>query len=335
MMEAEYDNHREDAPTGFVRWIIPALILSLLLHGYFLYWARGFRLSPTISESYYERVVPRAFHIERVEIDEKLLEPEPSSATERSQAMAPQAIALPQERVAFEKLIADTSGEPSAPAIDHSFLSDKPTVAITTFDAAARLAETSGAKSLLEDSQSLETALLSESPEAGGKTLGNILDPDTLAGRAIVKAGQLRGGDTPGFSNLDDLLAQTGPLTAETAPILMPADLLFDSDQAELQSQAVASLEKLAELIQRNPQATFLIEGHTDSFGPDEYNLALSQRRAEVVKMWLVNVMKTPPDRTETMGLGESRLLVPGTGTSEEQQINRRVEIVIRTRANP
>jgi len=335
MMAGEFDGHGDETPTGFARWVIPALILSLLLHGYFWYWASGFALTPALSESYYERVVPRAFHIERVEIDEKLLEPEPSTAAEKRQAMAPQAIALPQETVAFEKLMADTPGEPSAPEIDHSLLSDKPTAASTTYEAAAQLAETSGAKSLLEDSQSLETALLAETPEAGGRTLGQILDPTALAGRAIVQAGPLRGGKTPGFSNLDDLLAQTGPLTAETAPILMPADLLFDSDQAELQSQAVASLKKLAELIQRNPQATFLIEGHTDSFGPDEYNLALSQRRADVVKMWLVNVMKTPPDRTETRGYGKTRLLAPDTGTSEEQQINRRVEIVIRTKKTP
>jgi len=335
MMAAEFDGNGDETPTGFARWVIPALLLSLLLHGCFWYWASGLALTPALSEEYYDRVVPRAFHVDRVEIDEKLLQPEPTTAAEKRQAMAPQAIALPQEIVAFEKLMADTPGEPAAPQIDHALLSDQPTAASTTYETAALLAETSGAKSLLEDSQSLETALLAETPEAGGKTLGQILDPDALAGRAIVQAGPLRGGKTPGFSNLDDLLAQTGPLTAETAPILMPADLLFDSDQAELQSQAVASLKKLAELIQRNPQATFLIEGHTDSFGSDEYNLALSQRRADVVKMWLINVMQTPQDRTKTQGYGKTRLLAPDTGTSDEQQINRRVEIVIRTKKTP
>ena len=42
-------------------------------------------------------------------------------------------------------------------------------------------------------------------------------------------------------------------------------------------------LEKLGTLIKRNPKATFMIEGYTDSFGPFDYNLDLSQRRAESV----------------------------------------------------
>ena len=134
-----------------------------------------------------------------------------------------------------------------------------------------------------------------------------------------------------GFSNLDSLLAQTGPLTQETAPILMPTDLLFDYDKPDLRPEAVASLEKLGELIRRNPAAQFLIEGHSDSFGTDEYNLNLSRRRAESVKAWLTGTMHLPEQSIETRGFGKTRLIAPATGTVEEQRINRRVEIVIRT----
>ncbi|HET9522616.1 MAG TPA: OmpA family protein, partial [Terrimicrobiaceae bacterium] len=134
------------------------------------------------------------------------------------------------------------------------------------------------------------------------------------------------------FSNLDDLLARTGPLSSETAPILMPTDLLFDYDQVTLRPEALASLEKLGTLIKRNPQASFIIEGHTDSFGPDEYNLDLSRRRSETVKAWLVAMMKIPPERIAARGFGKSRLIAPASGTIEDQQINRRVEIVIRAK---
>lgn len=330
MTATGYDDDSWGESSGFNRWLIPALVVSIALHIAFWFWARDFNITQAHSESYYERLVPRAFHVEPVQIDEKLLEPE--SADEKRQAMAPQAVALPEEKVAFEKLMADSKGEPAAPKIDHSMLSEKPTAATTTYESAAQLAERSGAKSLLEDSQSLQTALLSEKPEAGGNTLGRALDPEALTGRAIVKDGQLRGGDTPGFSNLDDLLARTGPLSAETAPILMPTDLLFDYDSAELRPEALASLQKLGMLIQRNPQATFIIEGHSDSFGSDEYNLDLSQRRADLVKFWLVNTMRIPGNRVDSKGYGESRLIAPGSGSIEEQQINRRVEIVIRTK---
>jgi outer membrane protein OmpA-like peptidoglycan-associated protein len=298
-----------------------------LLHGYFWFWARGFTLNQS-SEEYYERVVPRTFHLERADIDEKLLEPEP--ADDKRTAMAPQAVALPEEKVAFEKLMADTKGEPAAPKIDQVVLSEKPSAATTSLDQALETARRTGAQSVLEDSQSLQQALLDVKPESGGRSLSNLVAPEALTGRAIVQNGQLRGGDTPGFSNLDDLLARTGPLSAETAPILMPTDLLFEFGKYSLSPMAMAGLSKLGTLIQRNPQAVFLIEGHTDSFGTGEDNMALSQDRATMVKMWLVREMQIPAERIETVGFGESRLIAPGSGTQDEQQINRRVEIVIR-----
>jgi outer membrane protein OmpA-like peptidoglycan-associated protein len=52
-----------------------------------------------------------------------------------------------------------------------------------------------------------------------------------------------------------------------------------------------------------------------------------------MVKIWLVREMQIAPGRIETRGYGETRLIAPGSGTVEEQQINRRVEIVIRDRS--
>jgi outer membrane protein OmpA-like peptidoglycan-associated protein len=88
----------------------------------------------------------------------------------------------------------------------------------------------------------------------------------------------------------------------------------------------------LGRLIQRNPQAVFRVEGHTDSFGSDQYNMELSQRRAETVKGWLVANMSIDQDRVQTQGYGKTRLIVPADRSVDEQQLNRRVEIVIRTR---
>jgi outer membrane protein OmpA-like peptidoglycan-associated protein len=109
--------------------------------------------------------------------------------------------------------------------------------------------------------------------------------------------------------------------------------LLFDYDDHRLQQGAVASLEKLGQLLRRNPQARFLIEGHSDSFGPDDYNLTLSRLRAESVKIWLIDMMGIPAESISTMGYGKTRLSAPATGTIEDQRINRRVEIVIQDSA--
>ncbi len=322
------DRSYDDSPSspGFRAWLIVALILSLGLHIAFLVWAKGSKLSNLTAE-YYEKVVPRTFHLDRVDIDPKLLAPDPAET--RSVAMAPQAVKLPDEQPAFEQLLAETRGPAAAPRLDQSVLSEKPSAAATTLDQTIQAAEQSGARSVLEDSVAIREALLKDKPGAASPGLTDLLKPDSLTGRAVARAGALSGGQTPGFSNLDDLLARTGPLTPETAPILMPTDLLFDYDRAELRPEAMASLEKLGTLIRRNPQSIFRIEGHTDSFGPDAYNLELSQRRADMVKDWLLGVMNIPAGRVQSIGFGKSRLISAANGTIEQQQINRRVEIVI------
>jgi outer membrane protein OmpA-like peptidoglycan-associated protein len=329
MVAAEFEDVRSDSASSFSRWLIPALVISILLHVLFWYWAKGYSL-PSSGREVYDRIVPRTFHLERVEIDSELLAPDP--ATERQASLAPETVTLPDEKSAFEKLMAENKGEPAAPKIDQAVLSEKPTAASPTLEETMQMAKRSGAQSILEDTRSLQTALLSEKPGTSGRPTGKVLDPDALTGRATAKTGPLRGEDVPGFSNLDDLLARTGPLSSETAPILMPTDLLFDYDQITLRPEALASLEKLGTLIKRNPQASFIIEGHTDSFGPDEYNLDLSRRRSETVKAWLVAMMKIPPERIAARGFGKSRLIAPASGTIEDQQINRRVEIVIRAK---
>ncbi len=91
----------------------------------------------------------------------------------------------------------------------------------------------------------------------------------------------------------------------------------------------MGSLQKLADLMMRNPNATFIIEGHTDNFGAPDYNQGLSLARAESVKRWLVGAAGIEPERIQTRGYGLTRLLVRG-GSVEEQQLNRRVEIVIK-----
>jgi outer membrane protein OmpA-like peptidoglycan-associated protein len=281
-----------------------------------------------MDETYYDQIVPRTFKLERVEIDPKLLEPDP--AEKRQVALAPSPVKLPEEKASFSELMATKQASPSAPKIDQPFLSEKPQAATTTLDETVRAAQNSGAESLLEDSQALRQALMEEKPVGGSVALVDPFAADAPASRALAEAGEAAGGTKPGFSNLDDLLAQVGPLSPETAPILMPTDLLFDYNKADLQAAAVESLSKLGTLMQRNPNARFIIEGHSDSFGPDDYNLALSTQRANSVKAWLISTIGIDPSRVETRGFGKTRLIAPASGSIEEQQINRRVEIVIK-----
>jgi outer membrane protein OmpA-like peptidoglycan-associated protein len=136
-----------------------------------------------------------------------------------------------------------------------------------------------------------------------------------------------------GFSNLNDLLAQTGPLADNTKPILMPTDLLFEYDSYALREQAKLSLMRLGILIQRNPNSDFIIEGHTDSFGNDEYNRQLSIQRANAVRDWLVKSLRIETNNIRTVGFGETRPIVNPNGDVNQQTLNRRVEIEINKRA--
>ena len=86
---------------------------------------------------------------------------------------------------------------------------------------------------------------------------------------------------------------------------------------------------KLGLLIKRNQESKFVIEGHTDTLGSEEYNMALSLKRAKSAQSWLVESLGLGSDRVDVKGFGETKPLVP-TGDRNAQAINRRVEIAIK-----
>jgi outer membrane protein OmpA-like peptidoglycan-associated protein len=301
------------------RWVLPALLFSLLLHGGFWFWSQRFVVE-RLSDSFYEKIVPRTFQLERVEIDPRLLAPEESQKLE---PRTPSAIRLPEEKNTFEKLISEAADAKPPPRLDKALVDEKPSLeSLRESPSAAK-----PVRSVLPVVDATAEALLSEMPAVTSDPLAGMALPATSAANVRPVAP----GVGQGFTDLDKLLAQTGPLTPETAPILLPGDLLFDYDTYRLQPGAVTSMEKLGQLLLRNPRSRFVIEGHSDSFGPDDYNLRLSELRAETVRDWLIASMGIPAASIQTRGFGESRLIAPGTGTIEEQQINRRVEIVIRS----
>ncbi|MEI8108817.1 MAG: OmpA family protein, partial [Verrucomicrobiota bacterium] len=145
----------------------------------------------------------------------------------------------------------------------------------------------------------------------------------------------------PGLQTVNDLLSKTGSLPTGTRAGI-PGGTIYEHGSAELRESAVAQLQKLGELIKRHPNATFIIEGHTDSTGKPQANQILSEDRANSVKDWLIAHFNIAPDRIDTIGLGNSKMIVqpqPYDLHSPEafeleiarQQPNRRVEIVIKT----
>lgn len=115
----------------------------------------------------------------------------------------------------------------------------------------------------------------------------------------------------------------------EHGMVMTLGDALFSTGKSELQAGAAERLNQLAEFMHRYIDRTLLIEGHTDSQGSDEKNLALSLRRAEAVRAYLIS-QSVAAARMTTAGRSKDAP-VADNATAEGRLQNRRVEIVIRS----
>lgn len=133
-------------------------------------------------------------------------------------------------------------------------------------------------------------------------------------------------------ANVHELDASIVPMGStstqgEETVITLASDILFAFDEATVEE---AAADKVADLVADVPEgATVEIGGHTDSVSVDDYNQALSEKRAEAVADI---VEKARPDlRLEVRGYGESRPVAENTSGGEDdpegRALNRRVEI--------
>ncbi|PIE14345.1 MAG: hypothetical protein CSA68_10710 [Rhodobacterales bacterium] len=119
--------------------------------------------------------------------------------------------------------------------------------------------------------------------------------------------------------------------TGSELVVTMPQDILFATDSAVVRAGLRADLRKLAANLQRYPDTTVDIIGHTDNTGAASYNQRLSSRRADSVANVLMN-SGVAPARLRALGRGEDDPVASNL-TVEGRQQNRRVEIVIRPMA--
>jgi outer membrane protein OmpA-like peptidoglycan-associated protein len=122
---------------------------------------------------------------------------------------------------------------------------------------------------------------------------------------------------------LDELNAKA----TDRGMVLTLGDVLFASGKAELKAGANSNLNKLVGFLNQYPDRTVMIEGYTDSVGGEDYNLGLSQRRADSVKSYLTG-QGIDTMRLSSSGKGESGA-VAGNDSADGRQQNRRVEVII------
>ena len=109
--------------------------------------------------------------------------------------------------------------------------------------------------------------------------------------------------------------------------VLTVGDVLFAAGKAEVGPGAKRSIDKLAEFLRAYPRRNVLIEGHTDNSGNEEFNIQLSQQRADAVRDLLV-ARGVAPQRIRTKGYGP-KFPVVDNDTAAGRQQNRRVEVVV------
>ena len=109
---------------------------------------------------------------------------------------------------------------------------------------------------------------------------------------------------------------------------LKVGDVLFDFNQDNVPAQYGADLEALGNFLKKNPDAYALLVGYTDSVGPEEYNLNLSNRRASSVGAYLMNNHGVGADQIVVNWYGEANP-VAGNDTEEGRAQNRRVEMAV------
>ncbi len=125
--------------------------------------------------------------------------------------------------------------------------------------------------------------------------------------------------------------AKPAPPPAPAPPpekLCMTLDIQFDFDKADVKEQYYPSIEEAANFMKDNPEATAVIEGHTDNVGKYEYNIKLSDRRADNVKKIMVEKYGIDASRLTTKGYGYTKPIASNK-TAEGRQKNRRVDAVI------
>jgi outer membrane protein OmpA-like peptidoglycan-associated protein len=109
--------------------------------------------------------------------------------------------------------------------------------------------------------------------------------------------------------------------------IVNMSDVLFDTAKYTLRPGAREKLAKVSGIILGHPGLKIQVEGHTDSVGGEEYNMRLSENRANAVRTFLVD-QGVNQENVGAQGFGKT-MPVADNSTAAGRQMNRRVELVV------
>jgi len=175
---------------------------------------------------------------------------------------------------------------------------------------------------------------------AAGALLGQAIGGNSKATLLGMAAGAAIGGLTGtgiGYmmdkqeQDMRNALAQSEAIAVQregnVLALTFKSDFTFAVNSSTLRSGLYNELDRVAQILTAYPQTTILVAGHTDSTGSEEYNMTLSQKRADSVKNALVQ-RGVAAQRINAVGYGEGQP-VGDNETEFGRQQNRRVEVRI------
>ena len=311
---------REAQSSRLSAWFLVALGLSLGLHFGFYSWSKATRMKG-MAESAAPALLPPKFVVKQVNFDPKSLQDNPEPVP------APKKEPVTPEKLVFSDAkpqAADMKLEVKPVDVSTKLVEDKPQAKTDPIAMTQMVQSSAGALDgelgalagsfLKTQATSAAQPVLAISPQMGN-------GGGDQSGAATNAAMQ-------GKQSLDDVLSGIGKVPTKESPVAIPGNALFAHDSSELGQESVPILEKIADLRRRFPDYVMVIVGHTDNTGSPDYNVRLSQRRADAVKEWLVKRYGMAASKLDTIGRGSQELLVP-SGNVEEQAPNRRVEVVL------
>ncbi len=158
--------------------------------------------------------------------------------------------------------------------------------------------------------------------------------PNTPAGTAVDMRGCALDSDGDGVIDAKDQCPATaqgvevdskGCKVVEMVPVTIKLEVKFASNSDQVTSAYDTQMKALAYVLAADSSSSVVINGHTDSAGAADYNLALSQRRADAVAKYLVDNYGVAANQITAVGHGETSPIADN-GTQEGRRSNRRVE---------
>jgi outer membrane protein OmpA-like peptidoglycan-associated protein len=310
------------------RWVFLALAIALLLHAFMAGALHLYRIKNLeIPANHSAPTGP--FTVKRIEINPDALKTNQNNPIEKLPAAEP-----PRNPSDFnldahlvEKALQAPLPQLSSPAMPEP----NRVIADTDLNATVPFAESDTAKVSAEISR-IQPGAMDTGPLVSSKLAQDLITDNGGPAQAGTPVGGGAAGKLPGFAELAPGF-KTAPPTISNLPepvlLRLPSDVLFDFDSAVLKPSADILLGQAVGLITKYPSADVQIDGYSDSFGRPDYNLTLSQQRAQAVQAWLRDRVGQAGYKFRSQGHGSADYVVPPQGDIDAQQPNRRVEILI------